>query len=201
MYNLIRKIHLYCGLIILIFLMMYFVSGFMMTHRPWFLGARAVPTTRTAVLESSGDQSSDQSSDPSKEKLAASVQRQLRLAGRIQFPQNQPPDVTRFWINHPGTEIRVDVSTGEKRIVITTQRERWVGILIMLHKVNAYDDDPVFDVYAFFCDLAGLSMILFALSGVYLWWKSTRNHAWGILCVAASCAYGAGMMLYLAYAP
>lgn len=193
MYNLIRKIHLYSGLIILIFLMMYFVSGFMMTHRPWFLGARAAPTTRSAPLRSTGDQS--------KEQLAADVQRQLGLAGRIQFQPQQPPDVMRFWVIHPGSEIRVDVSKREKLIHVITQREGWVGTLIMLHKVNGFDAQPIFDAYAFLCDLAGASLILFALSGVYLWWKTTKNHLWGILCLAASCAYGAGMMLYLAFAP
>jgi hypothetical protein len=192
MYHLIRKIHLYSGLIILIFLMMYFTSGFIMTHRPWFAVARPAPTTQTVALKSTGDQSKE---------LAAEVQSQLKLAGRIQFPQSQPADVTRFWIIHPGTEIRVDVSQREKVIHLSIQREPWVGKLIMLHKVNGYDAQPIFDLYAFFCDLAGLSMILFAFSGIYLWWKSTRNHRWGILCLIASCTYAAGMMLYFAFAP
>ena len=55
MYDLIRKIHLYCGLIILIFLMMYFVSGYMMIHRPWFVTPPPPPTTQTANLESTGE--------------------------------------------------------------------------------------------------------------------------------------------------
>ena len=193
MYHVIRKIHLYCGLVILAFLMMYFVSGFIMTHRPWFVIARAAPTTRTVALESSGDRS--------KEQLAADVQRQLGLAGRIQFPLQQPVDVTRFWLNHPGTEMRVDVSMRHKLIHLTTQREPWVGVLIMLHKVSSYDAHPVFDAVALFSDLAGTSLIVFALTGVYLWWKTTRRRLWGILCLSASCAYAIGMMLYFAYAP
>ena len=51
MYNPYRKIHLYSGLIILIYVMMFYVSGYVMTHRPWFLGAPGPTTTRTAVLE------------------------------------------------------------------------------------------------------------------------------------------------------
>ena len=193
MYHVIRKIHLYCGLIILSFLMMYFVSGFIMTHRPWFVISRTAPTSRTVALESSGDQSMEQ--------LATDVQRQLGLAGRIQFPQQQPEDGTRFWLNHPGTEIRVDVLPREKLIRLTTQREPWVGKLIMLHKVSGYDAQPLFDAYSLFCDVAGASLIIFALTGVYLWWKTARHHVWGILCLTASCTYAIGMMLYFAYAP
>jgi hypothetical protein len=193
MYHAVRKIHLYCGLIILAFLMMYFVSGYMMAHRPWFLSPGPAPTTRTATFQPGAGFTTEQ--------LAAEVQKQLRLPGRIQFPQKQPAGMTRFWVNYPGTMARVDVPAGQRSVTVTTQRAGLVGTLIMLHKVNGYDGNLLFDACALFCDLAGLSMILFALSGVYLWWKRVKHHTWGILCLAASCAYAVGMMLYLAYAP
>jgi hypothetical protein len=192
MYTVIRKIHLYSGLIIVIFLMMYFVSGFIMVHRPWFTTPPPPPITRTATLQSTGGQTPQQ--------IAAAVQKQLQLPGRIQFPQTQPDNLVRFWVNHPGTMTRVDVSTKGKRIDLTTQRVGLVGTLIMLHKVCGYDAEPLFDAYAFFCDLAGVSMILFPITGIYLWWKTARNHLWGTLCLVASCAFAAGIMLYLACA-
>jgi hypothetical protein len=34
MYNVLRKIHLHTGLILVVFLMMYFASGYVMAHRP-----------------------------------------------------------------------------------------------------------------------------------------------------------------------
>jgi len=193
MYNALRKIHLYCGLIILIFLMMYFVSGYIMVHRPWFMTALPPPTVQTATLESAGPLSD--------EAVAAAVKKQLALPGRIQFPLQKPAGETLFWVNRPGSMVRVDVFTQTRRIKLTNQPAGLVGTLIMLHKVAGYDNVPLFDVYAFFCDLAGLSMILFAVTGVYLWWKRVKNHTLGIICLTASCAYGIGMMLYLVYAP
>jgi hypothetical protein len=192
MYKVIRKIHLYCGLITLIFLMMYFVSGYMMVHRPWFVTAPPAPTTQIVSVGSAGELPTEQ--------LATEVQKKLGLVGRIQFPQKQPAGMTRFWVVRPSAMIRVDIPTGEHLIHVTTQRVGLVGTLIMLHKVCGYDGHLIFDAYAFCCDLVGLSMILFALSGVYLWWKRVRNHFWGILCLIASCTYAAGMMLYLTYA-
>jgi hypothetical protein len=70
----------------------------------------------------------------------------------------------------------------------------------MLHKVAGYDDVPLFNLCALFGDLSGVSMIVFALTGVYLWWKRVRNHTWGIVCLTASCGYAIGLMFYLAYA-
>ena len=40
-YNVIRRIHLYAGLVVLVFLMMYFASGYVMIHRQWFGGHAA----------------------------------------------------------------------------------------------------------------------------------------------------------------
>jgi hypothetical protein len=193
MYDLIRKVHLYSCLVIVMFLMMYFVSGYMMTHGTWFHSSNRSEPVQTAELESSADRPAEQ--------VAADVKKQLHLVGRIQFPATQPTGMTRFWINHPGTMTRVDVSTSDKVIRIATVHTGLIGVLVMLHKVAGYDDQLQYNLCALFSDLSGVSMIVFALSGVYLWWMRTRNHLWGILCLIASCGYGGGIILYLMYAP
>ena len=175
------------------FLMMYFVSGYMMIHRPWFLRPSPPATTETGPLEAGAPTNVDQ--------LAVFVKEKFNLKGRVQYPLTQPKDVKRFWVNRPGVMLRVDVPANQGRISFTTQRAGLVGTLIMLHKIRGYDDQVLFDLYALFCDLAGVSLILFAVSGVYLWWKRTRKHLWGIVCLGVSCAYGLGMAVYLAYAP
>lgn len=196
MYSLYRKIHLYSGLIILIYLMMFYVSGYVMTHRPWFLGPPKSTTTRTVVLEPGLLRLSN-------EQLAANLQKQLGLAGGIQFPLSQPPNLIRFFVIRPGTTMRVDVSTQDKLVRVITQRYGWAGTLIVLHKVEGYHarNGLLSNASVFFGDLAALSMIAFAISGVILWWKRSRNHFWGAACLIASCAYAAGIMLYFAYAP
>ena len=196
MYNVFRKIHLYSGLIILVYVMMFYVSGYIMTHRPWFLGAPAPATTRTAVLEPGLLRLSN-------EQLAANLQKQLGLSGGIQFPLGQPPNLIRFFVIRPGTTVRVDVSTQDKLIRVITQRYGLVGTLIVLHKIEGYRarNGLLSNASVFFGDLAALSMIAFAISGVILWWKSVKNHFWGSVCLIASCVYAAGMMLYFAYAP
>jgi hypothetical protein len=193
MYHLIRRIHLYSSLVIILFLMMYCVSGYMMIHGPWFASSNHPAPVQTARLESIANRPA--------EELAADVKKQLHLPGRIQFPATQPANMTRFWINHPGTMTRVDVATSEKLIRISTVRTGLIGTLVMLHKIAGYDDVPLFNLYAVFSDLSGVAMIVFALSGVYLWWKRTRNHFWGIACLTISCTYAAGVMIYLAFAP
>ena len=192
MYNAVRKIHLYTGFIILVFLMMYFASGYIMAHRPWFLPRSPPPSTRTVTLDANAATSPQQ--------VAALVKKELALPGRIELPQKQPANETLFWAVRPGLMIRVDVVPRDHVVRLTTQGVGWVGTLIMLHKVAGYDNEPLFDLCAFFSDLAGLSMILFSFTGVYLWWKRVKHHGWGMACLVASCAYAIGMMLYFTYA-
>jgi len=195
MYILYRRIHLYTGLIILIYVMMFYVSGYIMTHRPWFLGAPGPTTTRTAALEPGLLRLSN-------EQLAANLQKQLGLAGGIQFPLGQPPNLIRFYVIRPGTTMRVDVSTQDKLIRVITQRYGWAGTLIVLHKIEGYHarNGLLSNASVFFGDMAALSMIVFAITGVILWWKRVKNHFWGSVCLIASCGYAAGMMLYFAFA-
>jgi hypothetical protein len=193
MYHLIRRIHLFSSLVVILFLMMYFITGYMMIHGEWFHTSSHADPVQTAALESSADRPA--------EEVAADVKKQLHIVGRIQFPATQPSGMTRFWIIHPGTTVRVDVATNEKLIRMYPVRFGLIGTLVVLHKTAGYDDQPIHDLCALFSDLSGFSMIVVALTGVYLWWMRTRNRLWGILCLIASCAYAAGIMLYLAYAP
>jgi hypothetical protein len=46
-------------------------------------------------------------------------------------------------------------------------------------------------------DLASAAMLLFALSGVYLWWKITPNRLPGMLCLGAGIGFTTAIVLHL----
>ena len=50
MYTIIRKIHQYTGLMLLAFVAMYFVTGYVIVHHDWFGEKPAVKTERTETL-------------------------------------------------------------------------------------------------------------------------------------------------------
>ena len=102
MYNVFRKIHLYSGLIILMFLTMYFVSGYVMAHRSWLLPRPPAPKQQTVTL--------DVGQHPSAPRAGGLREESLALPGRIQFSRPQPPDETLFWVVCVrAAAIRVDV--------------------------------------------------------------------------------------------
>ena len=197
MYNVIRKIHLYSGLVILVFLMMYFVSGYVMIHRPWFGGQSGKPPAdvRTETL-------AGYTGPREPEALAAYVVERFQLRGRANVPPpaRQPQKSVRFNVVRPGTIQQVDVPHDGDAVVITTTRENLAGVLVQLHRVHGYGGGLLWNAFVLFNDLASASCILFALSGVYLWWKTAKRKIWGVLCLSASCAYTLGTILYLMYA-
>jgi hypothetical protein len=192
MYNAIRKIHLYTGLIVLVFLMMYFVSGYVLIHRNWFGGQRNKPDP-TTVTQSLADYTGPRQPRP----LADYVADRFALRGRINVPPVQPNHAIRFNIFRPGAVHQVEIPHDGDTVTITTLRENLAGILVHLHRIHGYGGGWFWNAFVLFNDLASFSCILFAVSGVYLWWKTAKQKLWGFLCLGASCAYGVGMILYL----
>jgi hypothetical protein len=197
MYNVIRKIHLYTGLVVLVFLMMYFVSGYVLIHRDLLGGQRGKPEPATRT-ESFGSYAGPRTP----EALAAHVTERFDLHGRLNIPppERQPKGAIRFTVFRPGTTHQVDIPHDGDTLTIKTTRENLAGLFVHLHRIHGYGRGPLFNAYVVFNDLASAACIGFALSGVYLWWKTAKRKIWGALCLAASCAYGGGMILYLMYA-
>ena len=197
MYNAIRKIHLYSGLVILVFLMMYFVSGYVMIHRPWFGGqaGKPPPNVRTESL-------ADYTGPREPAALAAYVVDRFSLRGRANIPpaERQPAKAIRFNVVRPGTIQQVEIPHDGDAVTITTTRENLAGVFAQLHRVHGYGGGWQWNAFVLFNDLASASCIVFALTGVYLWWKTAKRKVWGVLCLGASCAYTIGMVLYLMYA-
>jgi hypothetical protein len=98
----------------------------------------------------------------------------------------------RFNIVRPGTIQQVDIPHDGDMVTITTTRENVVGVLAQLHRVHGYGGGWVWNAFVLFNDLASASCIVFALSGVYLWWMTAKRKIWGVLCLGASCAYTVG---------
>jgi hypothetical protein len=199
MFTIVRKIHLYSGLVILTFLMMYFISGYVLIHRPWFGGqsGKPQPITRSESL-------AGYTGPRTPEALAAYIVDRFDLPGRLSLPppEKQPKDAIRFTVFRPGTthEVRIPHDDADT-IQIRTTRENLAGLFVHLHRIHGYGPGGwAFNAYVLFDDLASASCILFALSGVYLWWMTAQRKIWGVLCLTASCTYGIGMILYLLHA-
>ena len=94
MYDLIRKIHLYTAMVLLVFVVMYFVSGWVMIHRDLTGDREPVERKDRVALDLPDD------ADPMT--LSAHLQNTLNLPGQRQEPDRFKDGRIRYTYFRPG---------------------------------------------------------------------------------------------------
>ena len=190
MYDTIRRIHLYTGVGLLAFVVMYFVTGYALIHHEWFPESTPVKSTRTEPLTAAVG--------ASPEEYSAILQKQFGLAGKRQRSKDGE---WKFQYLRPGVTHEAVVPAGGGTVNITTTQFSGRQTLVHFHRLHGYGGGWLYDLWMVIYDLASASMILFAASGIYLWYKLTKRRLLGWVLLAVSFSFAIGTMLYLVHAP
>jgi hypothetical protein len=67
--------------------------------------------------------------------------------------------------------------------------------------MHQYGGGWLYNLWVVFYDLASLALIVFAITGVYMWYKLEGRKRLGWILLGLSFAYAGAMVLYLIYAP
>ena len=170
----IRRLHLIAGLVLLIWVVMYFATGWVMIHETWFpRGTQKVTTVEPhSIIEPVA---------------TAEFVRQLESAHGIGGQRRPPKPLAKggwqFGWARPGENTELVLRADAKEVTITRTHFNPTGLAHGLHRLHGYHGGWAYWIWAGFMDLASAAMILFAVSGVYLWWKTTRNKLPGLLCL------------------
>lgn len=180
-YALVRKIHLYAGLGLMAFVLMYFVTGFMMSHEKWFSHEQAEPieTTHAFVFPS----------EMNEEQLAFHLQDAFGLNGKVGNPRMQGDSLIQIQYIHPGVNYQVKAFPLKGEVVIREQPQNFHRTMVVFHRLHGYGGGGLYNLYVLMMDLSSLALILFAVSGVYLWLKLIKVKWLGWLVLAGSTAY------------
>jgi len=189
MYTFIRRIHLFSGLVLLVFVLMYFVSGYVIIHRPWFGKSEPATIHRQEPLIVS-----ERRSD---EEMSRYLQEKYGLRGQRSPANHRPDGSVRFSFVRPGTSFEALIAPDGKSLTITEKHLGAADIANGLHRLHGYHGGWLYLLWAFVYDLASAALIVFAISGVVLWFQSTSRRLAGWLCLALSCGFTASMMGYL----
>jgi hypothetical protein len=199
MYLLIRKIHLFSGLVLAAGLFMYGFTGFVISHQDWFPGAESEKSTREVSSEVALSMPLDGlPKGPAhwQQQLAAELALRGR-PGKHHRSEDGGNVIWHFEYARPGTVEKLDVRPGNDRVKLTLEAAGFAGTMNRLHHFHGYAGGPRFFVWGLFVDLASLAMILFPLSGIYLWYKIKKDHRLGWAVLGGSMAYGIGSIAFL----
>ncbi len=188
-YHVIRRIHLFAGLVLLVWVLMYFVTGWIMVHEDRFPRGDRSKSTYTAKLAREGDKGTPE--------FVQHLETVFEIHGKRQEPKRQKDGTWRFnWVR-PGEVNEVVISADGLEAKVTRRQSNLAGVAHGLHRLHGYGGGLQYDVWVFFYDLASVSMIVFSLSGIWLWWKTATTRLAGYLCLAASFGFAGAMIAYL----
>lgn len=183
---LIRRVHLYLALFLSPWVLMYALSTVAMNHR----GPVGEPPEWTLERETVHDGIFPEGG--SAEVMAEQILAALELEGWHNVRHDEATGVltiNRHAAVHP-RRITFDPSGGTLRI--ERQEFRTPAFLERMHRRRGYKEGLATDnVWAFVVDGFIAGMLLWAFTGVWMWWEIRPARKWGLIC----CAAGAGLFV------
>ena len=180
-YSLIRQIHLYSAFVTLTFLTMYFVTGFLMGKYQWFETQKPEPIISQLSITHSSFSEQDA--------LVKHLQDTFNLNGRF----------TNHWENK-GLPYYEFNSLKQNDIVwfdslkttahLKTQPKNSYMAITAYHRAHKYGGGFAYNAYILLMDLASLALLLFVITGIYMWLNLVRYRwlGWGFLGLGVSYA-------------
>jgi len=180
---LVRRVHLYLGLFLAPWMLMYALSTLVMSHRPWVASWYATKTPNM-VLERELGYSRPFPAGMTLAQKAEVILRDVGIEGRYVVPKVKDGDP--IVINRQHALFLRRGTYDPKANKMTIQREEFWGLTFLerLHRRRGFQDPyAVEDTWAFSVDLTVLTMVFWAFSGVWLWWELKPTRLWGALCL------------------
>lgn len=190
MHALIRRIHLYCAFVLTAFVLMYFTTGYVLTRGSWF--GEGQPTVRETTRPLDATRLTGQADERA---FAAAVQEQVGMRGQRQSARRQSDGGWEIRIFRPGHQSTIKVSPDLGTATVQETRHGWQRTMIGFHRLHGYGHGWFYNLWAVLYDLASLSMIVFAITGVCLWYRLARDRWPGWILLAAGFAFTAASVV------
>ena len=173
-----RRVHLYLGMLLIPWVIMYALSTLTFNHRDWFRGQfnQADSWTQLWEEEFKADVPRQQ---PKLKEWARSVLDENGIKGGFNVRQNpQSVLINLIQFRNP---IHVTYQKNEGQLLAEQKRTTLAEMMVRMHVRHGYGRDGVlYDSWAFVVDLVCFAIIAWIATGLYLWWKipATRKAGW-----------------------
>ncbi|MCS6953753.1 MAG: hypothetical protein RMK57_14470 [Bryobacterales bacterium] len=193
----VRRLHLYLGMSLLPWFLMYGLSSFVFNHpRPfdYLYGRIHGPDQWTLRLERPYHLAVTPDGDG--RAYGAKILSDLGLEGAFGVYWAGPREfhVYRFdfW-----NATQVKYFLDEKRLVVLDKKFRWDHFLTGMHARGGFEQAGFGnDAWAVLVDLVAGAMLLWVATGLYMWWHARGARLWGALALGAGlCSFVTLLML------
>ena len=180
-YKALRTIHFYSAVLTAVFLLLFFITGYLINRYNWFDHRPVEPIVRTYEREIPNF--------PTDRALAHWVKKELKITGKIDWIGGGEVDDKSIEIVTPKLNHMIKVSKKSGKLVHETRQNNTFEMLSVMHRVHGYGGGLWYDIYLFAMDLASLALLIFAISGIYLWLRLLRMKWLGWLILGLGLVY------------
>ena len=168
-----RKVHMYLGLYMLLFLWLFSVSGLFMNHPMWFGGQpNRTPIETEVVMPESG----------TRLEKAWDIMEQLDLRGEVYFLKEPAEGMFAFLSMRPNVRdfVTVTLETGATKISHVEAKHPKVSAMNQLHVFTGMLGERERDwlptkIWSFSMDALCVGVIVLVFSSLYMAWKLKAN--------------------------
>jgi len=175
--HVVRRLHLYLGMFLLPWFLMYGASSLPFSHPEWF------PDRPPWKVRADRAYDLDVPPGANLREAGGRVLQDLGIPGA--FGANRPNDrqlnVYRFDFL---TATRVTYHLDQKRLVAEDREFRWPAFLTGMHARGGFEQESALnDAWGVVVDVVCVAMMLWIATGVYMWWQLPASRGWGWLAV------------------
>lgn len=173
-----RKIHIYIGLVLLFFIMLFGFSGLLLNHHWEF--AKFWENRK----ENQYDQTIQISNERDQEILVHEIAAKTDLRGSIINPRfSEDSSLLNFIVAKPGTRYDVEAHLNEGKVLITEANFNTYGTMRNLHVLrnptpkeqNSRYQSAMSAVWSISVDVISIALIVICLGGWFLWFQVERK--------------------------
>jgi hypothetical protein len=181
-----RRAHLYLGLALLPWFLLYGVSSIPFAHNAFFeaLDKAKNESLWTLRLEKAYDVAVPEDPEQLRE-FARATLKLVGIEGTNFGAFRQGPDQLNIYSYTFLHSTQLKYFTAEKRLRVEERRFRWDHFLTGMHARGGFEQEGWLpSAWAVVVDLFCLAILFWIGSGIYMWWNIQQHRGWGWIAIA-----------------
>src|SRR5262245_29012244 len=192
--RLVRRIHMFTGLFLAPWMVMYALSTLVMAHHE-SVNSFYASKSPALVKERELDYSRSFPTNPTRDAIAQQILNDLGMEGAYSVSGGRDGRPLVVQRQHAMAQRRLTFDASKSKITIEREEFRTPTILERLHRRRGYNQPYALeDTWGFTVDVAVVTMAFWSLSGIWLAWELRTTRVWGTL------SFVVGLGLFVVFA-
>ncbi len=193
-YQTTRTIHFYTAAVTGSFLLLFFITGFFLVRYSWFDHEEKEGEIQELLLSIP--------SYANEQELAYWLKEELEITGKLDWIDKKKDGKMTIEFQNPREAHIIQLEADRRTVTYERRSHSIYDTLSVLHRTHKYGKEIWYNIYLVLMDVASLSLLVFAITGIYLWLKVIKQKWLGWVMLLAGFGYTLWVVItYLGFVP